>query len=115
MTAWCGGNEVLKSPLGYIQLVKTGVDSYSAALLNYTDIDLEDPDNAAEAIMSAKSQKLSLQIEGNGHDIYGNRFEWILSGGTSKTVISKHKFYSDAVRALLALSPIDWIAVEDVD
>ena len=108
------GREVFKVPLGYIQIVPVGDRKFCVGLLTYGDADLEDPDNAAEAIMSAKTQKLSLRIEGNGNDSYGNPFEWILSGGTSKTPISKHKYYADALKAVLGLSPMDWIAVEDV-
>ena len=106
-------HEVFKVPLGYIQIIKTGQSTYAAALLSYGDADLEDPDNAAEAIMSAKSQKLTLQIEPNGANHNGSPFEWVLSGGRSKTPISKHKYYDDAVKALLQLTPMDWIAVED--
>lgn len=106
------GKEVYKVPLGYIQLTPVGPpkeEQYTVSLLQYTDEDLADPDNAAEAIMSAKPQPLSLKIQG---ERYPDRYAFAYSIIGNGKFISKHPDYHSMVRAVLALSPLDWMVVE---
>jgi hypothetical protein len=106
------GIEVYKVPLGYIQLIPDGNKAYVVALLQYTDADLEDPDNAVEAIMSAKPEPLTLRITGEDYTHSGGyqAIAWTIS--SNGFYISKHPDHLAMVRALLALSPLDWMAVE---
>ena len=105
--------EVFCVPLGFIRLVKVDKNRYGTELLTYSEADLEDPDNAAEAIMSAKGQRLNLFIESRGQDNWGRPYEWLLMSGGSN-IIARDPDYTKITKALLSLTPMDWIAVDDI-
>lgn len=105
--------ELFRVPIGYIRLTKIGANKFATELLTYTDADLEDEDNAVEAIMSAKAQRLNLFIEARGQDHWGQPFEWLLKSGETN-IIAVERDFRKVTKVLLNLSPMDWIAVDEI-